>query len=164
MISCSATLKAMGVSVFERVPKYHALRLSAPLDQLEAIASLTQVRFISPRQQFMTNQADDAEFARGTPGSLTFQSKTSRAAMVRQALQEAGIGAQTNVLPNGYDGIGSANAEAVIAHGVYSARGTFNTTGLGIRIGVLSNGVHHGDQPGHWGTYPTCSRCATTTM
>lgn len=64
------------------------------------------------------------------------------------------------MIPNGYNGVGGKNAEGVIAHRVYSARGTFNTDGTGIRIGVLSDSVTpaalaasqaSGDLP------PTCS-------
>jgi hypothetical protein len=152
-----STLKSMGIEYSSVFPQFHALRATASLDQLESIAALQQVRFISPKQQFTTNQATRAPQV-ATPGDLTFQSGTSRMASVRRALAEAGIGSQTNVLPNGYDGVGSASAEAVISHGVYSARGTFNTNGSGIRIGVLSNGVTNlaasqatGDLP------PTCS-------
>jgi Carboxypeptidase regulatory-like domain/Subtilase family/Domain of unknown function (DUF4214) len=154
-----ASLKSMGIEYSSVFPRYHALRASASLDQLEAIASLSQVRFIQPQQLFTTNQASGS-LERGAAGSssLTFQSNAQRIEKLRHALAAEGIGAQTNVLPNGFDGVGSANAEAVISHGVYSARGTFNTNGLGIRIGVLSNGVvtmaasqATGDLP------PTCS-------
>ena len=153
------SLKSMGIEYSSVFPQYHALRASVSLDQLESVASLPQVRFIQPKQQFTTNQAvGSLEHDGATARPHTFQSNHDRVERVRSALAAGGIGAQTNVLPNGYDGFGAANAEAVISHGVYSARGTFNTTGSGIRIGVLSNGVvtmatsqGTGDLP------PTCS-------
>jgi hypothetical protein len=151
-----STLKAMGVQYSNVFPRYHALRAVASLDQLEAIAGLAEVRFVQPKQGYTTNQAvGRIEDEAASQSSLTFQ----RVESVRRQLAAQGIGdVQTNVLPNGYDGVGAANAEAVISHGVYSARGTFNTNGLGVRIGVLSNGVTSlatsqgtGDLP------PTCS-------
>ena len=153
------TLKSMGVTYSNVFPNYHALRAVASLDQLEAIAGLSEVRFIQPKQGFVNNQAPaSVEDESASSKSLTFQ----RVDRVRRALAAEGIGdSNTNVLPNGYDGFGAANAEAVISHGVYSARGAFNTSGSGIRIGVISNGVTTmatsqatGDLP------PTCSSLA----
>jgi hypothetical protein len=157
-----ATLDGMGVETSSVFPKFHSLRATAHLDQLEAIAALPQIRFIQPKQGYVTN---------GSPvtldeGRSTLPSKRTspndakeRAGRIRSALLQAGLGGPiSNVIPNGYNSVGAASAEAVISHGVYSARGTFNTDGTGIRIGVLSNGVvtmatsqGTGDLP------PTCS-------
>ncbi|MES1210874.1 MAG: hypothetical protein ABUL63_00940, partial [Acidobacteriota bacterium] len=154
-------LGRMGVETSSVFPQYHALRAVARLDQLEVIASLPQVRFISPMQRLATNQRPGTSLAR--PVQQTFPNEQERIERVRTALAGIGLGGPGNdkILPNGYAGFGAANAEAVISHRVYSARGTFNTDGTGIRIGVLSNGVTSmatsqgtGDLP------PTCSSLA----
>src|SRR5262245_11664911 len=97
------TLKSMGIYYSSVFPKYHALRAVASLDQLEAVASLPQVRFITPKREAITNQAVVDE--EGTPGrSMTFPNDQTKIERVRRALAEQGIGAQTNTLPNGYAG------------------------------------------------------------
>jgi hypothetical protein len=154
------TLRGMGIDTSYVFPQYHTLRARLSLDQLEAVASLPQVRFIQPKQGWMNHRAParPAELP-ATPGAL---GETARAERVRAALAGIGIGVQQpNAIPNGYAQVGAASAEAVITHGVYSARGTFNTDGTGIRIGVLSNGVNSmassqasNDLP------PTCSSLA----
>jgi hypothetical protein len=160
-----ASLRRMGITYSNVFPQYHALRAVASLDQLEAIASLSQVRFIQPKQEARTNQragAVDGESNARASGS--FPSAQKRLEQVRRALAQAGVqtepGATTNILPNGYAPVGAANAEGVITHRAYSARGTFNTDGTGIRIGFLSDSAKpasvatsqaSGDLP------PTCS-------
>ncbi len=153
-----AALTSMGITYSSVFPQYHSLRAVALLEQLETVAGLRQVRFIQPRQQSTTNRAIATPEVSVPLRPGTLPDYKERAEHVRAALARNGIGAQVNALPNGYNGVGSENAEAVISHGVYSARGTFNTTGSGIRIGVLSNGVTSlaasqatGDVP------PTCS-------
>lgn len=154
--SLLATLHRMGVETSHVFPQYHSLRAKAQLDQLEEIAALPQVRFIQPEQGYMNNSRRqvtlDEEERRIVPN------EQRRAERIRTELLKAGLGGPDKILPNGYNPVGAANAEAVITHGVYSARGTFNTDGTGIRIGVLSNGVNSmassqatGDLP------PTCS-------
>jgi hypothetical protein len=156
--SLLATLSGMGVETSNVFPKYHALRATVQLDQLEAIAALPQVRFIQPKQGYMNNRSPVTLNEEGGPRIAP--SAKLRAERVRSALLQAGLGGD-KILPNGYVPVGAANAEAVMVHGVYSARGTFNTDGTGIRIGVLSNGVTSmalsqasGDLP------PTCSSLA----
>ena len=106
-----------------------------------------------------TNRATASGGVNASTGANRFPTPQERAENLRRALTEAGIGVpHPSVIPNGYAGVGAANAEGVITHGVYSARGTFNTDGTGIRIGVLSDGADSvaasqatGDLP------PTCS-------
>ena len=152
-------LSAMGVQYSNVFPQFHALRAEVSLDQLETIAARSDVRFIQPKQEFVTNRARARVGSlEGDSRSLTFPSVKDRIERVRHAFAAQGIGPVPNVIPNGYDGTGAAIAEAVISHGIYSARGTFNTNGSGIRIGVLSNGVTSLSQSQATGDLPpTCS-------
>src|SRR2546423_2074260 len=153
-------LQQMGVQVVSSEPQYHALRVNTSLDRLESIAALPQVRFVAPKQDAMIYQdhpADDQPAVNPT----SFQ---PRADLVRSEVQgvitNAFNGAMsTSVTPGtGLAGIGSAESQGDLAHKAYSARGTFNVDGTGIRIGVLSDGTTNlaasqasGDLP------PTCS-------
>lgn len=141
-------LKKMGVKVESYWVEYHTLRAEVSLDQLETIAALQQVRFIQPKQESTTNRVDRNPNQRPLQplySGLTLDALNPRARFqnIISGLANIGIGddSTTNFLPNGYNPIGSANAEGVITHGAYSARGIFNTDGTGIKIGVLSNGV-----------------------
>ncbi|HMF57616.1 MAG TPA: S8 family serine peptidase, partial [Pyrinomonadaceae bacterium] len=150
------TLEGMGVQIVRTYPQYHRISAKAPLDQLETIAGLSQVHFIGQKPQVKTHQVSPTDVASAPSGTTSFQ---QRVETLRRAFEANGIGVvRPNLIPNGYVGVGSANAEGVISHGVYSARGTFNTDGTGIRIGVLSDGADSvaasqatGDLP------PTCS-------
>jgi len=139
-------LTEMGVDVLSTSVEYHTLRAQVSLGQLEAIAELPQVRFIMPKQESMTNRIDQSQIQ---PPASRLSSALSKGAgygdpkaRFQQILDGLTGGSTTDYLPNGYNSVGSANAEGVITHGTYSARGVFNTDGTGIKIGVLSNGVN----------------------
>jgi hypothetical protein len=141
-------LKEIGADILSSSVEYHTLRAQVALDKLEAIAELPQVRFIMPRQESMTSRIDQSRIPPAAPqlysgpGGYSANPK-ARFQQVMSDLMGAGLGggSTTNYLPNGYNTVGSANAEGVITHGAYSARGAFNTDGTGVKIGVLSNGV-----------------------
>ena len=144
-------LRKMGVKVESSWVQYHTLRAQVALDQLEAVAALPQVRFIQPKQESTNSQFNQINrAAKQLPAQpsfadMTLKNLTSQARYqnIISGFSQIGIGGDTptNFLPNGYNPVGSANAEGVITHGVYSARGAFNTDGTGIKIGVISNGV-----------------------
>lgn len=146
-----ATLKRMGVDVESSFPEYHTMRARVRLDKLEDIAALPQVHFIMPKQESTTNHVDRSQvqprveplFSGLAPKQMAAGQEQTRFQNVASRLAELGIGddSTTNVIPNGHVGTGSAHNESVITHGIYGARGAFNTTGTGIKIGVLSNGV-----------------------
>lgn len=145
-----ARFREMGAYIESSWVQYHTLRASVSLDRLEDIAALPEVRFIMPKQESTTNQVDRRPARPQNPslfsriGHPAVDGQQARFQNVASRLREFGIdggGSQTNVITNGHAGIGSANNESVITHGIFGARGAFNTTGTGIKIGVLSNGV-----------------------
>jgi hypothetical protein len=149
-----ARIKELGTEILSSSVEYHTLRANVSLDQLEDIAALPQVRFIQPKMESMNNRVEAPKMPLATPSLLSevigtkySGNSNTRYQNVLSALTNAGIGdaasggSTTNNIPNGYNGLGSANAESVMTHGVYSARGVFNTDGTGIKIGVISNGV-----------------------
>ncbi len=138
-----ADLERSGVEVLSVNPRYHHLRVKVALSQLETIAGYPQVRFIRPKRTASTHQimaSDNAVLFSWDDFYLPFLNQ--RAQSTRLGFMQSTMGhPHPNIVPAGYPGIGAANAEGVTTHGIYSARGTFNVDGSGIRIGVLSDAV-----------------------
>ena len=132
------TLTGMGVRILRSYPQFGTVQASTLLRQLETIAELPQVNFIRPPAHAMTNQSVTSD-AQTIPSHKQYLTPAERADIVRQQLIQAGFGPGKETITNGHDKVGSKSAEGVITHGFYSARGTFNADGTGIRIGVLSD-------------------------
>ncbi len=142
------SLRGMSVEVSHVFPEYNTLRANASLEQLETIASFSQVRFIQPKQEALFSQArvatrkpSGAQPPYSTPSGLPawwprYRDFNNRAA--RAAIQPTLI---TALAPNRPLGIGSVTSQGDTTHRAFNARGTFNTDGTGIKIGVLSDGV-----------------------
>jgi hypothetical protein len=144
------SLRGMSVEVSNVFREYNSLRAIASLEQLETIASFGQVRFIQPKQEALFSQT---RLARRKPAAAQtrYSSQTglpawgrrysdfnNRTARVRTVLQPALGNAP---VPNGPLGVGSVTSQGDTTHKAFTARGTFNTDGTGIKIGVLSDGV-----------------------
>ena len=123
-------LRSMGVHIIRSNPAYRTIRAFVPPDQVEAIASLPDVTFIQPRQQAITQQSANASRVavarRLSPGF------TQRAANFREQLKRA-----LSTKPD----TGSVTSEGDATHRAADARGTFGVSGVGVTIGVLSDGV-----------------------
>ncbi len=144
------SLRGMDVKVSNVFREHNTLRAVVSLEQLETIASLSQVRFIQPKQEALFSQTRTeaprpyqgqpprysqpvGQLSRGPYGDID-----ERAARVRAAIQPALINANA---PRSPLGIGSVTSQGDTTHRAFIARGTFNVDGTGIKIGVLSDGV-----------------------
>src|SRR5438552_8517908 len=125
-------LTGLGIEVSNVFPQYHSLRAVASLDQLETIAGYSQVRFIQPKQEAIFSQAPRQTYP---PPVGDF---TSQTAQIRSEIRQA---LALSIAPDSSLKIGDATSEGDTTHKVFSARGTFNVDGTGIKIGVLSDGV-----------------------
>jgi len=141
-------IKDLGADILSSEPDYHTLRAKVSLDRLEEIAGLPGVRFIQPKQGYMTNRIDPGQIQPQSSPALSplttgsFLNNQPRFQQIISDLAGVGLGGSTtNLIPNGYNSVGSVSAEGDITTGAYSARGAFNADGTGIKIGVLSNGV-----------------------
>ncbi|MFL5805288.1 MAG: S8 family serine peptidase [Roseiflexaceae bacterium] len=121
-------IRALGGTVESAFPKYHAIRARIPLMQAERIADLAGVVFIQPALNPATEDAPAP-----VPGF------TERAASVREHLAATLTGAP---LQQGPVGNAINVSEGDVTHRANLARSTFNVTGAGVKIGVLSNGVN----------------------
>jgi subtilase family protein/Calx-beta domain-containing protein len=132
-------LRDLKVEIQSSFKEYNTLRAIVALDQLETIAALSQVRFIQPKQEAMFSQSqtgaqNSVQPERAYPPTLEsrYGKYSKQIEKVRAALQ---LG------PNAPLGIGSVTSEGDTTHRAVTARGTFNTDGTGVKIGVLSDGV-----------------------
>jgi len=102
----------VGGTVINSVPSYQAIRARVPLNSVEAIATLPEVRFIKPADRSMTHGAQ------------------AGGAMMRAATGDAMVNAKTNT------------SQGDVAHRANLARSFYGVNGAGIGIGVLSDGVN----------------------
>ena len=118
-----AQVRGLGADVLESDAFHRALRVQARLDQVETIAGLPGVLFVSPVQL--------AQTASMKPRPLRPPHREERIALVRRnlelALQSANAGSKTS--------------QGDVTHKAATARSTFNIDGTGVKIGVLSDGV-----------------------
>src|SRR6266496_781215 len=143
-----AQLLADGAEIISTVPEHNSIRALVPLGSLEAIAALSDVKFIQPRQEATTAGNAGSEgpaVMDDRPGSTSrvqprFANRAARVLNLLSATLQGGP--QTNVtaiLPP--TGQGSRTTEGDATHRAFSARGTFHVDGTGVKIGVLSDGV-----------------------
>jgi uncharacterized repeat protein (TIGR01451 family) len=141
-----AQLRAAGANILSSYPQFRSIRALVPASQLEPVAALPAVTFISPKQE-----ADTARMpARVTdsPGTaVIFPDEFRRSEQVLtylEALLPMTAQAQdTSSVPGtpGSTGQGSQTAEGDLTHRAFDARMTFGVNGTGLKIGVLSDGV-----------------------
>lgn len=139
-------LRGMNIDVSNVFPRYNSLRCIVSLEQLETIARFSQVRFIQPKQQATLYQAKSrAEVSERTEARSSaqswerpYQNLNNRTERVGEVIQSAITAASA---PGNPLQIGSVTSQGDVTHAAFIARGTFNTDGSGIKIGVLSDGV-----------------------
>jgi len=119
-------LEAMNIRVSNVFPQYRSFRAAGRLEQLETIASFPEVIFIQPKQEAMFSQA--------SPDPYQLLTKPHKLPLLR-GQRASSISAEL------VSHVGAAISEGDISHNAFSARGTFNTDGRGVKIGVLSDGV-----------------------
>jgi len=134
-----------GAEILETVADRNSVRAAVPVENLEAIAALPDVKFIQPRQDAMTSgltRADNPGASDVAPGKSSQPQFANRANKVRSllnaALQDQVGNVSGNIPPTGQ---GSQTSEGDATHRAFAARGTFHADGTGVKIGVLSDGV-----------------------
>jgi hypothetical protein len=123
-------LRAAGARIVRSNPAYHTIRAFVPPYNIETIASFPDVIFIAPKQQAITQQPATA--SRAATARRLSSGFEQHAATVRQKLSQA--------LTNG-TGQGTQTSEGDATHRAADARGGFGISGVGLKIGVLSDGV-----------------------
>ena len=144
-------VEALGAQVVAATVGQRSARLSVTMSQIEPIASLADVIFVQPRQESMTSrQSGPVGPASRVDDRATRKARASKrvdpaalASLVGSAVaeQEAEKEAGKEQVTNFTIGQGSRASEGDFTHRAFAARGVFHTTGAGIKIGVLSDGV-----------------------
>lgn len=137
-----AKLNETGSSVLDSLPGYKTILARVPIEQIENIASLDEVIFIQPnyRANVWTSASEQTnDFPSGFWQSYSqfglapqkpIPTFAERAQNVRRFLQD-------QLAPS----VGSQTSQGDTTHQANTVRSTIGTTGNGIKIGVLSNGV-----------------------
>ena len=128
-------LNANGARVISSTPELHAVRVEIGLDRLEEIAGLPEVRSIVPERKSHSSPV---------PAETTFAAREQQVAdqlsKVLSPTPGTGGGAIT-AAPQTQTG--DVVSEGDVTHRASEARRVFNTTGAGIKIGVLAAGATH---------------------
>ena len=123
-------LQAAGVRIISSNKAYRRVHAFVPPSNVESIAALPDVIFIQPRQEAITQ--GQAAASKAVAAQRLSSGFSQRAASIRAKLSHA-IKNDT--------GQGSVTSEGDATHRAADARTTFVTTGAGLNIGVLSDGV-----------------------
>jgi len=127
-------LRSAGVRIIQAEPLHRHVRALIAPSQLETIAALPDVIFISPRREARTVGSGNRIGPSKLPVAPGF---ADRAARIREKLSAA--------LRNGVNpaclGQGIAVSEGLVTHQATDACATFGVTGAGVKIGVLSDGA-----------------------
>ncbi len=130
-------LNAAGAQVWYSNARFRSIRAVVPSTQIESIAALPDVIFISPKVESITASARWF-----LPGPLQLPRKdfALRVERIRKQLAAAML-AGTGAVTSG-TGQGSVTTQGDATHRAVDARGTFSINGAGLKIGVLSDSAN----------------------
>ena len=136
-------LRGMGLEVTSAIARYRHLSVRAPLDLVESIAALPEVESVAPELGFRTSRSvsPGLRTVDASLPALVERKRHDRADLLdalRAALRDWPGRSQA---PGAITNTGSVSSQGDRTHQAIDARAMFGTTGAGIRIGVLSDGV-----------------------
>jgi hypothetical protein len=137
-------LQGEGVRIISSNTAYGRIHAFVPPSNVESIAALPDVIFIQPRHGAMTQGAATHRSMAGSGPAVMQQLPpdfAQRRAMVREKLAHALTTVKPSRARTNDTGQGSVTSEGDATHRAADARSTFVTTGAGLNIGVLSDGV-----------------------
>ncbi len=128
-------VRALGGRVIDSQPRYGAVRAAVPLAGIEALAAAPAVTHVGVAAQAMTSREGAA------PKRLSKEQREARlrrqvtAALVKAGALRTATGSAVTPL------VGSVTSEGGVTHAADQARAEFQVSGIGIKVGVLSDGV-----------------------
>ena len=129
-------MNAAGVLVWYFNRNFHSIRAVVPPSQMENIAALPDVKFITPKVESITASA---RLLRGA--GVQRPDFAQRAARIRKLLSAALQARAAAAATNG-TGQGAVTTEGDATHRAFDARTTFLVNGSGLKIGVLSDSAN----------------------
>src|SRR5215475_6491111 len=147
-------IRQAGGEVISAHEQFDAIRAKLPLDALETVAGLDEIKFIRPADEGMTNgnSARRSVNGQGRAAAVPCPTRAERAERVREQLRQALplIAKRANPVVNpGLNAgrrnfapafTGAVNSQGDVAHRADQVRAV-GINGSGVRIGVLSDGV-----------------------
>src|SRR5262245_30764855 len=147
-------IRQAGGEVVSAHEQFDAIRAKLPLDALETVAGLDEIKFIRPADEGMTNgnSARRSVNGQGRAAAVPRPTRAERAERVREQLRQALplIAKRANPVVNpGLNAgrrnfapafTGAVNSQGDVAHRADQVRAV-GINGSGVRIGVLSDGV-----------------------
>jgi subtilisin family serine protease len=135
-------LTALGATVTDSDSQYDHIGVTAPLSAVESIAALDEVRQVLPDYGWMIQRS-------AVPNLSDLVAPPARSRLLRDLHQRARLVGDVRAavaarLQAGGSllNTGTVTSQGDITHRAVDARSAFNTTGAGIKIGVLSDGVN----------------------
>ncbi|MCA1613938.1 MAG: S8 family serine peptidase [Acidobacteria bacterium] len=153
-----ATIRNAGGEIVSSFKRAESIRADVPVDALELIATMGEVKSIRPADEFMLNKAEapakggaDARPRADANSTLPTAARpgfAERAEAVRARLAGALFGGRAPVaaadenepVPN----VGAANSQGDTTHNARLARNFFGINGKGIKIGIISDSFNAG--------------------
>jgi putative transposon-encoded protein len=132
-------MRRLGADVINTSARYRHIRARVGLGQLEAVAGLPEVVFVRPKEELVLSGTGVVSQApaviRGNIRGRQMQERIGRAAALA-SVQQAVEGGE--FVPSA----GSVNSQGDATHRASASRSAFGVSGVGVRIGVLSDGVN----------------------
>lgn len=129
-------LRGLGGRIVDGTAVGNSVRALVPFDQIEQVASWTEVRRIWPRRRGMVRGIAPAEM-RFRPG-FRQRSEAVRSFLIKALPLTASIGS-TRGTPD--PSLAHIDSQGDTTHKAILARATYGATGSGVKIGVLSDSV-----------------------
>ncbi len=151
-------LAERGAEILDVVPAYQTIRARVPVDQLESIAALPQVRFVQPKQEGETVGATRSQILQSqklwdsfTTGSTGHTGKRQTIQPPRDPRAPRGSSREDRVRAELTKALARVSAvksaaqqlvaEGDVTHKAVNARSAYGINGTGVKIGVISDGV-----------------------
>ena len=131
----------LGARIMDVSPRYENIRLRIDITQVEAIAALPQVRHVMPKQEAMLQRIAPPPGAATAPVSgieriqrIKTRKLRDRAELIRSVRTAL---SQDGPITN----VGSQESQGDWKHNAVAARSAYGVSGVGVKVGVLSDGV-----------------------
>ncbi len=137
-------IDAVGGELVRVEAKYRKVRAKLPVQKIEQIAALPEVKFIGPKGKAIAWGNDRPEASDNGNSRQFAPGFSARAARVRESLATAlNHSGGNRIDPNSFavPFVGSQTSQGDATHRAVNARNTLGVSGAGVKIGVLSDGV-----------------------
>ena len=131
----------LGARIMDVSARYENIRLRIDITQVEAIAALPQVRHVMPKQEAMLQRIAPPPGAATAPVSGIERIQRIKTRKLRDRAELIGS-VRTALSQDGpITNVGSQESQGDWKHNAVAARSAYGVSGVGVKVGVLSDGV-----------------------